>query len=303
MRVILFDKMKHVFVRFIYRKYHGIKTYFLARPPSPASFCFFKMLRAANKVMSSRKENEIDSVKTFIFKQEYLRKYPSSPFKVNTTTPVAVESDDHKWPCGAIYDNHRNYRFNLKLYNYFNYITNFRHMDLGCSGGALVRSFLEDGFVSIGLEGSDVSKRLRSGEWGVIPGHLFTCDIARPFKVVTADEQPVTFHCISAWEVLEHIPESRLDDLIANIANHLEPNGIFVGSVACFPDGDPFTGAVYHVTLHNREWWLNRFRIHGLTPIDVSPFVKEDFVRGYGRGLKDWDPDDGDGFHVVLKKQ
>jgi len=297
------DHLKHTVARFIYRRYRKVKTYFLNRPPSLLSACFFRLLRVADKIMASRKKSDNESVGTFVFKQLYLDRYKSSPFRLGTDAPVAVESDDHKWPRGTINDNHRNYNFNLKLYHHFGNAPDLRHMDLGCSGGALVRSFLEDGYEAIGLEGSDVSKKLRSAEWGVIPHHLFTCDISKPFRVTKSDGTPATFHCISAWEVLEHIPESTLDDMIRNIYNHLEPNGIFVGSVDCLPDGDPLSGAVYHVTLHGRDWWEQRFAAQGLVPVSKTIFAVEDFVRGHGRGLKDWDPADGDGFHLVMRKR
>ena len=32
-------------------------------------------------------------------------------------------------------------------------------------------------------------------------------------------------------------------------------------------------------------------------------FTTRDYVRGHGMGLTDWDPADGEGFHLVLKRQ
>ena len=31
-------------------------------------------------------------------------------------------------------------------------------------------------------------------------------------------------------------------------------------------------------------------------------FTTRDYVRGHGMGLTDWDPADGEGFHVVLRR-
>jgi predicted TPR repeat methyltransferase len=147
-----------------------------------------------------------------------------------------------------------------------------------------------------------VSQRSGSAEWGTIPHHLFTADASAPLSLVDREGRTVRFDCITAWEVLEHIPESVLAGFLANIVTNLAPGGIFVGSIATFPDADPILGAVYHVTLHGREWWLERFRAAGLVPVDVHPFETADYVRGHGRGLQDWDPADGDGFHVVMRK-
>jgi hypothetical protein len=54
-------------------------------------------------------------------------------------------------------------------------------MDLGCSGGGIILDALLRGHMAIGLEGSDVSLKQQRAEWRVIPNHLFTCDITKPF--------------------------------------------------------------------------------------------------------------------------
>ncbi len=298
----MLKRVKHIVNRLIYKGYYKIKIYFLKRPPSFLSVSFFKLVNIACKILSNRPLIKDTSPQVLALRQDYLQKYPTPPFRLLTDDPVAVESDDHKQPRGSLYDNHKNNKFNEKLYGYFQGIKNLQCLDLGCAGGGFVHSFIRDGHTALGLEGSDISKRLGTGEWGVIPHHLFTCDITKPFTIQSVDGQTADFHCITAWEVLEHIPERELDTLIENIVRHLKPDGIFVGSVNFLPDGDPLTGAVYHVTLHDKEWWLEKFHIHNLVPVEAHPFIKQDYVRGHGQGLKDWDPDDGDGCHLVLRK-
>jgi hypothetical protein len=165
-----------------------------------------------------------------------------------------------------------------------------------------VRSFLEDGYTAIGLEGSDASKRLRSAEWDTCRHHLFTADITARFSISDKSGSGVDFHCITAWEVLEHIPQDKLDHLLDKISRHLAEEGIFVGSIDMAPDGNPMAGTVYHVTLQSERLWLERFAKAGLVPVPDHHFDTIDYVRGHGQGLKDWDPGDGDGFHVVLKR-
>ena len=176
-------------------------------------------------------------------------------------------------------------------------------MDLGCAGGAFVKSFLEDGFTAVGIEGSIVAREFRLHEWDTIPLHLFTADISLPFQVIDcANNKRILFDCITSWDVLEHIREDRIERLIENITAHLQSSGIFVASIDTLPDSDPTQGIDYHLTVHEKDWWIEKFREKGLVPLDSHPFEVRDFVRGNGLSLKDWDPDDGHGFHVVLRK-
>src|SRR5262249_29710921 len=142
-----------------------------------------------------------------------------------------------------------------------------RLLDLGCAGGGLVRSLLADGCLAVGIEGSDVSKRFRLAEWGTCPWHLFTADLTHPFTVWQRGGGACTFNGVTAWEVLEHIPEPRVRDVIANVARHLDVGGYFIGSVDTAPDGNPLTGAVYHHTLRPKEWWLNAFAEQGFVEV------------------------------------
>ena len=175
-------------------------------------------------------------------------------------------------------------------------------LDLGCAGGGLVRSFLEDGHVAIGIEGSDISKRSVSGEWDNIPYHLFTCDIAQPFQVVDAAQNPFLFDLITAWEVFEHIPENKVPGVLENIYRHLKPGGYVIVSIDLLPDGNPISGAVYHQTLKPASWWIGLFEKQKfLLPKDHG-FEAEDMVRGNGLTIKDWWPAHGNGIHIVAQK-
>lgn len=290
--------VKHKLQRILYSIFRKSKKHYLSHPVRFDTFLFFGLVDLADKIMSPR-QRESQSV----WKQLYFVRYGTKPlYSVDTDKPVASDSHDHKWPRGTIADNSINPRFNLKLYDYFDYRNDLRVLDLGCSGGGFVRSFLEDGFIAIGLEGSDESKKLRSAEWDTCPHHLFTCDITSSFRVRDLNGSQVKFHCITQWEVLEHIPEESLDILFENIRSHLTDDGIFVASIDMAQDGNPITGATYHVTLKPREWWLSKFSDAGLIPVLSHNFETTDYVRGHGMGLKDWDPADGEGFHVVLKK-
>jgi 2-polyprenyl-3-methyl-5-hydroxy-6-metoxy-1,4-benzoquinol methylase len=290
--------------RVLYRRYRACARYFLDRPGTPLAFAFFRLLRVANRLMSQRRLTRSQVEANRLWKAVYFMRYGATPpYRLEAARPIALDSADHQWPRGTILNSNVNRRFNLKLYDYFRHKPDLRTLDIGCAGGGFVRTLLEDGYDAVGVEGSDISQRIRSGEWDTIPYHLFTADATAPFSFVDRSGRAVLFDCVTAWEVLEHIPEARLGGLLANIAANLAADGIFVGSIALFPDGDPLTGAVYHVTLHEPEWWLDHFRAAGLEPVRQHPFRTEDYVRGHGRGLQDWDPADGDGIHVVMRKR
>jgi 2-polyprenyl-3-methyl-5-hydroxy-6-metoxy-1,4-benzoquinol methylase len=264
---------------------------------------FFGFREGIQNLTAARKLSKLDVVERKIWKAIYFHRFGTEPlYKIETDRPVAVESSDHKWPKGTASDNSRNPNFNLKVYSIFKHRPDLRLMDLGCSGGGLIKSFLEDGYTAVGIEGSDWSRKLRSGEWDTCPHHLLTSDITSDFQVRTHQNEPVQFHCITAWEVLEHIPEEKLPILIENVSRHLAPDGIFVASVDTMPDNNPITGAVYHVTLKPKDWWLKQFERAGLVELEGHLFETTDYVRGHGMGLNDWDPADGEGFHLVLRR-
>src|SRR5262249_52883832 len=148
--------------------------------------------------------------------------------------PVAYDSPDHRFPTGTRRDNSRNRRFNVKLYQLLG-----RHMprvgprgawvywpnidlkvlDIGCAGGGFVKDCLDDGYLAVGLEGSDYSKKRNRAEWATIPDYLFTCDVTKDFDVVLRDgggERRILFDAVTAWEVMEHIAERDLPKVAEN---------------------------------------------------------------------------------------
>ena len=296
------EGIRHQSTRFLFRRYKAAREFFSNRKPDIWTRAFFWFRYRLQVLTTSRKLTRLDRLERAIWKAIYFQRYGTQPlYAVETDQPVATESPDHKWPRGTAFDNSTNRNFNLKLYAFFNFRPELRVMDLGCSGGAFVKSFLEDGHTAVGLEGSDWSKKLRSGEWDTCPHHLLTCDITSSFQVKDRSGGPMTFQCVTAWEVLEHIPADKLPALIDNISRHLADDGIFAASVDTAPDANPITGAVYHATLQPKSWWLEQFAKAGLVECENHIFTTRDYVRGHGMGLTDWDPADGEAFHLVLR--
>ena len=289
----------------LYRLFHGLKNFLIVHRPPILTWAFFSLLPVLEKLISARRENPLEKLQRDLARQVYFAKFSRTdpPFDLKTNHAVAIDSDDHKWPHGTLHDNSRNRLFNVKLYDLIGYKPDLRLLDLGCSGGAFVRSVLDDGYTAIGLEGSDTSKKLSGGEWGTIPLHLFTCDITKPFQLQTKDGKRILFDVVTAWELLEHIPKELLEILIQNIHDSLELNGYFIASVASFRDENPLTGAVYHVTLESRAWWRTQFSKYGFREVTQHKFTTKDWVRGNGQGLTNWSEEKGNyGFHLVLQK-
>ncbi len=289
--------------RFIYRFYRRLKKRFLTEKPSIVGKLFFFLLRVMDRVLATsgavRHRGVADDS---VWRSQYQARYHGdTQVRLKTDHPVAVDAADTRWPRGAVNDSSMHPPFIDKVEKALFSKGPIRVLDLGCAGGGMVREFLERGHEAVGLEGSDAPERLGLGEWRNCPLHLFTCDISSPFRLVDKAGSPMFFDLVTAWEVLEHIAETKISILVENIASHLAPGGVFVGSVDMAPDGDLLTGAVYHVTLKPREWWLSRFRERGFEELLPSPFTTREFVRGNGLGLRDWDPADGEGFHLVLR--
>jgi SAM-dependent methyltransferase len=207
---------------------------------------------------------------------------------------VAIDSPDHLHPWGTRRDNSRNRRFNQKLYRLFNGLPTLRVLDLGCSGGGFVKDCLDDGHLAVGLEGSDYSRRMKRAEWGTIPDFLFTCDVTAEFNL-TLDGEPLAFNVATSWELIEHIVESDLTHLSANVENHLTPDGIWVMSIS--PNREVKDGVDLHQTVQGEEWWIETFAGLGWTNLpEYVRYFNTQFVRGPKYGAPG-------SFHLVLRRQ
>ena len=175
---------------------------------------------------------------------------------LKTDHPIALDSPDHIRPLGTARDNYENPVFNQHLLRLFNG-RKPTVLDLGCAGGGMVRSLIDDGCLAIGLEGSDYSLKSQRAEWGVIPDNLLTCDIGFPFTLSIDNDEPFEFDAITAWEFLEHLPEDRLPVMIDNIRRHLKLGGFMIGS------STDVRYSEHHQTCKPLEWWERLFKKYG----------------------------------------
>lgn len=134
--------------------------------------------------------------------------------------------------------------------------SNFSALELGCGGGGL-RVLLEAYGASayLGVDANPVPFS-HSPYMLQEPGKYRLLNLQE-----TIDFQTV-FDVVCSFEVLEHIREDRLDDMLRTIANHVGADSVFLGTAAltdCFD---------VHITVHPREWWLDRFARVGLVPVN-----------------------------------
>lgn len=177
-------------------------------------------------------------------------------------------SKDYTKPKGAAHDNTSSTYFVEAIERTFKG-QKINFLDLGCAGGGIVKDMHDARHLSYGIEGSPEQKNASKNNWATIPDNLFVADITEKFRFYTYDENgqstKVLFDVISAWDVLEHIPEDRLPGLIENLIKNLKPNGFFICGIADFLDDG------YHVTIHNKEWWIKLFEQHKMRLAEDEP--------------------------------
>ncbi len=215
--------------------------------------------------------------------------------EVITDYPVAIDSPDHITPWGTARDNSQNLRFNHKLLRLYESLYRFpKILDLGCSGGGFIKSCTNQGCLAVGLEGSDYSKKHHRAEWPLLGDKsLFTTDITRKFQV-TQNKAPLLFDVITLWEVMEHLPTERLPALCNNLHQHLEEHGLAIMSVSL--KEEIVRGTKLHLTVQNREKWLDLFEKNGLYNIpEYAAYFNTQYIRGPKQNA-------AGSFHLFLSK-
>jgi 2-polyprenyl-3-methyl-5-hydroxy-6-metoxy-1,4-benzoquinol methylase len=198
--------------------------------------------------------------------------------KVKTNYPIAFDSGDTLKPWGTMRDNHSNMNFVLEVQKYYNdtyNIDKIKIFEIGVAGGQCVVDFHNNGHFSIGIEGSPYSIEHQRVNWDGALKYcneiLYICDASREYEVLENDNK-IIFDFIHSSEVIEHIPESRLDQFFLNIANHMHENSLFVGSIST--KQEIIEGVVLHESVFSEEHWKTKILNKYFDVIDY-PFAEK----------------------------
>ena len=248
--------------------------------------------------LEKKRDLEINDLRTLIINNSFVTQ-TQNIITVDTEHKVAEFSPDHINPTGTKDDDTRCPAFATKINNFFGKRINY--LDIGCSSGGLVYDFIERKNFSVGIEGSNFSKLAQRSFWKIIPNNLFTADITKEFKI-KKDGKMIKFDCITSFEVLEHIDSKDLDMIMKNVDNHLNENGIFLGSIGTKPSFAS-NGTPLHLTVWEPEKWMEYLTKYFDISTDIN-FTFDEFPRGTGNGYKDPDYRTSQiGFHYLLKKK
>lgn len=134
----------------------------------------------------------------------------------------------------------------------------FRHVDVGCGFGFMVRHMRKRGFESFGL---DVSPWTIEHAPEDIQPHLRLFDFAHENDSFFGRE---AFRLLTTFETLEHIPEHRAHYAINHIWSLLVPGGVGLLNICTLErpgwDRDPT-----HVNVVPRSWWERELSNKGFT--------------------------------------
>lgn len=147
----------------------------------------------------------------------------SAPFMVEfdkdiflkTDYPVAIDSMDYIDPDGGATHYTDGKPFAEYLIKLFPEKTTL--IDLGTASGSVPMTSRDAGLFAVGLDGSDASKNLNYHSWKLMPNIVRTCDVSRPFSVLSKAGHPFKFDFVTSWAMIEHVPKERLGVTFENI--------------------------------------------------------------------------------------
>ncbi|KJD35934.1 hypothetical protein PW52_09450 [Tamlana sedimentorum] len=131
-------------------------------------------------------------------------------------------------------------------------------LDAGCGSGDVVRYLLSKGYIAKGIELSESVLRDYAQD-------LLNKGIVSQGSLKKIPYEDNTFDVIFSSEVLEHIPEEDISDVV-NELYRVSKNYVFL-TISLRPSSN-FNK--YHITLKDRNWWENKFFLAG--------FIKDNAV-------------------------
>jgi hypothetical protein len=178
--------------------------------------------------------------------------------RIVTDHPIALDSNDHLFPKGAIESDYSGEQFLLELKNEFPDIQSI--LDLGTGPGYFVVNGVVHGYDICGIEGTD--KVDDKEPWLIYKDrYLFHADIRHPFRLGQRQ-----FDLVTAREVLEHMTIETINTVMENIARH---TNVFMGTI----EFEDTYNELYHTLCMPREWWVNKFKEFGFKDMGYHPIL------------------------------
>ncbi len=169
--------------------------------------------------------------------------------------------------------------------------TNPTFLELGCGASHLfyfLRSYRINNY--IGIDGHsdfiNFNPYLKGYE-----EHLMIQNLQEEIKLQSLDGRNILFDVILSFEVMEHIREDKIDNLLKTILNHMHQKSILI-CTASLQELD------VHILVRERKWWLKRFENFGLFPIQNDSVLIE--IIGKCHPFN-WKPTDTNIFIMELK--
>jgi len=227
--------------------------------------------------------------------------------KIMTKYPIATASPDFKiqqeeliLPCSAGEDNSTSLKLIDKIGEHYAKTIGvdkndlrLNCLDLGCGGGQLIVDLNKQSFTDtcIGLDG--IAGTIGWPNWLTYPNNFYNVDLSKEYTILNAQtSEPMQFDLITSWEMIEHLHPQDIDIFFKTLHKHLSPTGMFIGSIAMFPDTrdtngfyeghphhDPTTEQfVLHQTVMSREEWRETLKDYNL---HEYPFKDSRYKCGY----------------------
>jgi len=163
----------------------------------------------------------------------------------------------------------------LSLYNHIESHTNAPSIgieptliDWGCGNGSHVQRFMEHGVEVVGMVDIAPNSIDQMGSRDYINDEIMSIFQAAHIK----DATPEKAHWSYCSDVLEHVPESEIDDSIRNIVQHTKKPGFIFFNIST--RSDKWDEKELHVTQKGFQWWIDKMEslIPGVTIFSCNYF-------------------------------
>ncbi len=140
-------------------------------------------------------------------------------------------------------------------------------LDIGCGVGILVEQFKNRGYQVTGV---DVNEE-------AIENSIAPSDCLLVESTANLSYPDDYFDLVVSREVLEHIPEEKIDACIKEWRR--VSKGKMIHIIAVKERGKSATDDPAHINVQTEQWWMNKFRRHGF---DVIKQPKKYFFSPFG---------------------